>query len=215
MEFDVINTEGQKVGSAQLPDDVFGAKVNQALLWEMVKSQRASKRAGTHKTKKVGEVRGTNAKPYKQKGTGRARQGSLRSPQFVGGGTVFGPQPRDYAYRLPKSARRSALRSALSSRASDGLVLLDKFELSTPKTKDVVAFLEQLGTKSALIVDVENGVLLKSARNLPRSKAIEAGALNVYDILDHEKLVLTQAAIEHVVAKAARSGRTGPTESAA
>lgn len=208
MDFDVINIEGKKVESVTLPDEVFGVEVNSALLWEMVKSQRASKRAGTHKTKKVGEVQGTNAKPYKQKGTGRARQGSLRSPQFVGGGTVFGPQPRDYSYRLPKSARRAALRSALSDRAKDGLVILDKFELDAPKTKSVVAFLEQLGTKSALIVDVKNDTLLLSSRNIPRSKAIEATALNVYDILDHEKLVLTQAAIEHVVAKASKSARS-------
>lgn len=205
MELDVINIEGKKVGSASLPDDVFGVEVNQALLWEMVKSQRASRRAGTHKTKKVGEVSGTGAKPYKQKGTGRARQGSLRSPQFVGGGTVFGPQPRDYSYRLPKSARRAALRSALSDRAKDGLIILDKFELDAPKTKTVAAFLETLGTPSALIVDVENDTLHVSARNLQKTKSIEAKALNVYDILDHEKLVLTQAAIELVVAKAAKA----------
>ncbi len=208
MELDVINIEGKKVGSVTLPDDVFGVEVNQALLWEMVKSQRASRRAGTHKTKKVGEVSGTGAKPYKQKGTGRARQGSLRSPQFVGGGTVFGPQPRDYSYRLPKSARRAALRSALSDRAKEGLVILDKFEIDAPKTKAVAEFLETLETRSVLIVDVDNDTLHVSARNLPKTKSIEAKALNVYDILDHEKLVLTQAAIELVVAKAAKNRST-------
>ncbi|MEM6559831.1 MAG: 50S ribosomal protein L4 [Myxococcota bacterium] len=205
MDVNVINIEGKEVGSVSLPDTIFATDVNEALLWEMVKSQRASRRAGTHKTKKRGEVRGTGAKPYKQKGTGRARQGSLRSPQFVGGGSVFGPQPRDYSYRLPRSARRSALRSALSTRAGSDLIVLDRFELESPRTKSVVEFLDRIGTQSALIVDVENATLLVSSRNLPKAKALEAKALNVYDILDHEKLVLTQAAIEQVIAKASGS----------
>lgn len=205
MDVNVINIEGKEVGSVSLPDDIFATDVNEALLWEMVKSQRASRRAGTHKTKKRGEVRGTGAKPYKQKGTGRARQGSQRSPQFVGGGTVFGPQPRDYSYRLPRSARRSALRSALSTRAGSDLIVLDQFKLESPRTKSVVEFLERIGTQSALIVDVDNATLLVSSRNLPKTKALEAKALNVYDILDHEKLILTQAAIEHVIAKASGS----------
>lgn len=204
MEKSVINVAGLEVGKVSLPDEIFSADVNEGLLWEMVKCQRASRRSGTHKTKKRGEVRGTGAKPYKQKGTGRARQGSQRSPQFVGGGTVFGPQPRDYSYRLPRSARRGALRSALSSRAAEGLWVLENFELEAPRTKSVLEFLKTVGSESVLIVDVDNQFLLKSSRNLPKAKAIEAKALNVYDILDHEHLVLTQAAVDVVVAKASK-----------
>jgi large subunit ribosomal protein L4 len=191
-----------------LPDDVFAVEVSEALLWEQVRAQRASARAGTHKTKKVGEVSGTNAKPYKQKGTGRARQGSQRSPQFVGGGTVFGPQPRDYSYRLPRSARRAALRSALSARAKDGLIVVDEFALDAPKTKTVVNFLATLGTKRALLVDTANDVLAKSTNNVPGSKFIEAGSINVYDILDHEKLVLTKESIELIVAKVKKQAKS-------
>lgn len=207
MQHDVINTAGKSVGKVDLPDDVFGVEVKEALLWEMVNAQRASARAGTHKTKKRGEVSGGGAKPMKQKGSGRARQGSSRSPNHVGGGTVFGPVPRDYSYRLPRSARKSALRSALSARAAGGLIVVDKFDMGDAKTKKVVSFLDAIGSKSALIVDVENDNLKLSTRNLPSSKFIEADAVNVYDILNHEKLVLTQAAVDLVVAKAKKASK--------
>ncbi|MBI3180113.1 MAG: 50S ribosomal protein L4, partial [Deltaproteobacteria bacterium] len=145
-------------------------------------------------------VRGGGIKPWRQKGTGRARHGSSRSPIWVGGGTVFGPHPRDYAYRLPRSARRAALRAALSLRAKeDALLILEGFELEQAKTKEVAAFLDKLGAKSALLVDVGNDKLKRAARNLPHSKYVEAKGLNVYDILDHDKLVLTQAALGEVV----------------
>lgn len=207
MQLDVINSQGKSVGKVDLPDDVFGVEVNEALLWEQVRAQRASARAGTHKTKKRGEVRGGGAKPYKQKGTGRARQGSSRAPNHVGGGTVFGPQPRDYSFRLPRSGRRAALRSALSVRAAEGLIVVDKLDLTEAKTKQVTGFLDAIGSRSALIVDVENAKLKLSARNLTTSKFLEAPAINVYDILNHEKLVLTQAAVDLVVAKAKKASK--------
>lgn len=203
MQLDKHNTEHQKVGTVDLPDEIFAATVNEALLWEQVKAQRATWRRGTHSTKTRANVAGGGAKPYKQKGTGRARQGSSRAPNHVGGGVVFGPHPRDYSYRLPKAARRAALRSALSLRLRDkAIMVLDTFPLEKPRTKTVEAFVDKCAVKTALIVDVGNDGLRLSARNLPRTKFIEAGALNVYDILNHEKLVLTQAALDVVIAKA-------------
>ena len=203
MQMDQHNTEHKKIGTIELPAEIFEATVNEALLWEQVKAQRASWRAGTHSTKTRGDVSGGGAKPYKQKGTGRARQGSSRAPNHVGGGVVFGPHPRDYSYRLPKAARRAALRSALSLRVRDkALIVLDKFPIEKPRTKTVEAFVQKCAAKSALIVDVGNDGLRLSARNLQQAKFLEAGALNVYDILNHERLVLTQAALEVVIAKA-------------
>jgi len=207
MQVDVENIQREKVGTVELSDEVFAGEIKKALLWDIVKSQRANKRQGTHKTKGRSEVRGGGAKPFKQKGTGRARQGSSRAPQMVGGGTVFGPQPRDYGYRLPRSARRSALRSALALRAVEGsLVVLEKFELDAPKTKSVVDYAAKVGN-SVLIVDAENQNLSLSTRNIKKTKYLLADALNVYDILDHEKLVVTQAALDAVIGKATVNGK--------
>src|SRR5688572_19249324 len=153
MQVDIHNTSIEKVGSVELPDEIFGADVKPALLWEQVKAQQASRRRGTHSTKDRSTTSGTNTKMYKQKGTGNARHGAARAPQFVGGAKTMTPRPRDYSYRLPRSARRAALRGALSARVADkNLLVLDKFDLETPKTKEVVAFLTRLGTKSALLV---------------------------------------------------------------
>ncbi len=201
MKVDVFNLENSKVGSVDLPDDVFGAEVNETLLWEMVKAQRASRRRGTHKTKRRGEVSGGGIKPYKQKGTGRARQGSSRAPNHVGGGVVFGPKPRDYSYRLPRSARKAALASALSLRAKGGLVIVDKMDFKAPKTSGVVEFMGKLGTTTCLIIDGENDNLKLSARNLKNAKYLFASAVNVYDILDYDKLVITKGALEQVIAR--------------
>ena len=197
MQVDVINTSKEKVSTIELPDEVFAAEVNEALMWEQVKAQRASRRRGTHSTKTRAMVRGGGAKSlFKQKGTGRARQGSSRSPNLVGGGTVFGPHPRDYSYRLPRSARRSALRSALSMRVQEeALYVLDGFELDAPKTKAVASFVETLGHKSTLIVDAENGNLKLSTRNHPKAKYLGAVGVNVFDILKHEAVVLTKSAL--------------------
>lgn len=207
MQVDVINIEKKKVGSVDLPDDVFGAEVSDALLWEQVKAQLASRRRGTHSTKNRGDVSGGGIKPYKQKGTGRARQGSSRAPNHVGGGKVFGPHPRDYSYRLPRSARKAALKSALSLRAKGGLLVLDKLALEAPKTQAMTAILDKLEVKNALIVDADNTNVKLSTRNLGKngdykSKYLLPEALNVYDVLDHESLILTQAAVEALVKRA-------------
>ncbi len=204
MQVDVFNIEKQKVGTMELPDEVFGVEVSDAVLWEQVKSQLASRRRGTHATKKRGEVSGGGIKPYKQKGTGRARQGSSRAPNHVGGGKVFGPQPRDYSYRLPRSARLAALKSALTLRAKEGLLVLDSLAMPEAKTKALVTVLGRLEATNALLVDVTNDALKRSAKNLGgsaecRSKYLAAEALNVYDILNHERLVLTQAAVAVVL----------------
>ncbi len=207
MQVDVFNIEKKKVGTTELPDDVFAHEVSEPLIWEQIKAQLASRRRGTHKTKKRGEVSGGGIKPYKQKGTGRARQGSSRAPNHVGGGKVFGPVPRDYSYRLPRSARKAALKSVLSLRAKEGLLVLDKLPLEAPKTQAITAILDKLEIKNALIVDAENANLKLSTRNLGKnaeykSKYLVPEALNAYDVVGHERLVLTQAAVEALVKRA-------------
>ncbi len=202
MKIEVKNTQGQGVGSVDLDDAVFGADVNEHLLWEAVKWQLAKRRAGTASTKRLGEVRGSSKKIWKQKGTGQARQGSRQAPHFVGGGSVFGPKPRDYSYDLPRKVKKAALRSALSLRASEQkLVVLDSFG-TDGKTKSVIAALAALGAGAkALIVDAKtNEQLVRGARNLPKSQWLAPEGLNVYDILRHEVLVLTQAAAQLVTA---------------
>lgn len=209
MQIDIHDMDIKKVGTVDLPDAIFGVEVKTALLWEQVRAQRASRRRGTHATKDRAQVSGTGAKPFRQKGTGNARQGSRRAPQFVGGGVAMGPRPRLYKYRLPRSARRAALKSALSARAKEkNVFVIDKFDCfhDAPRTKEIAAFLGRLGSKSALIVDVAgngNDNLRLSVRNLPKAKYIAADGLNVYDILDYEKLVLTRAALEPIIERAA------------
>lgn len=203
MQVDVFNTELSKIGTVELPDEVFSAEVKETLLWEQVRAQRASWRRGTHATKRRGDVSGGGIKPFKQKGTGRARQGSIRAPNHVGGGTIFGPQPRDYAYRLPSSGRRAALRSALSVRAAEkAIIVLEDFAIETPRTKTIVAFLDKVGSTSVLLMDSNNDALKRSTRNLQKTKFLDAAGLNVYDILNHQKLVLTRSALDLVIKKA-------------
>jgi len=203
MQIDIVNIEGKKVGQADLADAVFGTKVKEYLLWEVVKMQRAARRAGTHKTKKRDEVRGGGKKPYKQKGTGNARQGSTRSPQFVGGGKVWGPQPRDYSYTVPKKVKRAALASALSLRVKENkLVIVDALAFDAPKTKRLAGILKVLGVDSAVVVDGKTNVnLSKSVRNLPRAKFIAPEGLNVYDILNHPSLVIAADAVKAIEAR--------------
>jgi large subunit ribosomal protein L4 len=200
---DVVSIQGKKpkkVGTIDLDDAVFAADVNEHLLWETVKWQMAKRRRGTHSVLGRAEVSGTGKKPFKQKGTGRARQGSHRSPQWVGGGSVFGPRPRDYSYTMPKKARKNALCSALTVRAAEGkLIIVDAFPAAGGKTRSVVQALATLGSHSALIVDVQdNEELRRGAKNLPDSKWIAPEGINVYDVLDHETLVLTQASAKLV-----------------
>ena len=199
-KFDVKNTSGKSVGSIELDDAVFGAEVHEHLLWEVVKWQLAKRRAGTASTKRLGEIRGSGKKMWKQKGTGQARQGSKRAPHWVGGGSVFGPKPRDYEYNMPRKAKKLALRSALSLRASESkLVVVDNFEIDG-KTKSVATALAALETgKKALIVDAKNNTnLVRGAKNLATSQWLAPEGLNVYDILRHETVVLTKAAVESI-----------------
>ena len=203
-KIEVKNLDGKGVGEIDLDDRVFGVDVNEHLLWEAVKMQRAKQRAGTHSTKRRNEVRGGGKKPYKQKGTGNARQGSIRAPHYVGGGKVFTPKPRDYAYAMPKKALAGALRSALSLRTKESkLVVVEDFALDAIKTKHVVQALSKLGATSALIVDGENEKLSKSTRNLPKAKFLDAAGLNVYDVLDHETLILTRPVVESITKRLA------------
>jgi len=196
-KLEVKNLAGKTVGDVELDESVFGVEVNEHLLWEVVKMQRAKTRAGTHNTKRRNEVRGGGKKPFKQKGTGNARAGSSRAPHFVGGGSVFGPRPRDYEYTMPKKAVAGALRSVLSLRAKESkLVIVDAFELDAIKTKQVDGILDILGTKKALIVDAANEKLQKSTRNLTRAKYLRPEGLNVYDVLNFETLVLTKTTVE-------------------
>jgi large subunit ribosomal protein L4 len=201
MQIDIVNIEGKKVGQTDLADAVFGAQVKEHLLWEVVKAQQAAKRAGTHSTKTRANVRGGGKKPYKQKGTGNARQGSTRAPNFVGGGKVFGPHPRDYSYTVPKKVRRAALVSALSLRVKEKkLVVIDQLAFDAPKTKRMAGILKTLGLERVVIVDGKgNANLFKSSRNLPRTKVLAPEGLNVYDILNHPNLVIVAGAIEDIV----------------
>jgi large subunit ribosomal protein L4 len=203
MQIDIVNIEGKKVGSADLADAVFGTKVKDYLLWELVKAQQAAKRAGTHATKTREFVRGGGKKPYKQKGTGNARQGSSRAPNHVGGGKVFGPHPRDYEYTVPKKVKRAALASALSLRAQEKkLVIVEGFSFAAPKTKQMATILKTLGADSAVVVDGKTNVnLSKSVRNLPKSKYLAPEGLNVYDILNHPSLVIAAGAVKAIEAR--------------
>jgi len=174
-------------------DDIFAVEVNASLISQQVKAQLASRRRGTHCTKRVGEVRGGGAKPMKQKGSGRARQGSIRAGNMVGGGTIHGPKPRDYSYRLPRSARRAALKSALSQKVKqNSLIIINEFSLNNPSTKTMAQFCQRVGGRKCLVVDSNNDVLKKSTRNLVDALYLAAEGLNVYDILTHETLVLTE-----------------------
>ncbi|WP_394239326.1 50S ribosomal protein L4 [Niallia oryzisoli] len=198
---DLFSQNGSKVSEIELNESVFGIEPNQHVLFEAVVMQRASLRQGTHKTKIRSEVAGGGRKPWRQKGTGRARQGSIRSPQWRGGGTVFGPVPRSYSYKLPKKVRRLAIKSALSSKVLDeNLVVLETLVFDAPKTKDFKGVLNALSVNSkALIVtaDLDENVAL-SARNIPGVTVLTANGINVLDVLNHDKLIMTKAAVEKV-----------------
>ena len=203
MQIDVVDIEGKKVGQMDLSDEVFGAQVKEPLLWEAVNAQRAAKRAGTHATKTRQFVQGGGKKPYRQKGTGNARQGSTRAPNFVGGGKVFGPHPRSYKYTLPRKVKKAALASALSLRAQEKkLVVVDKLALEAPKSKRMAGVLKALGFASALVVDAKgNRNLVKSIRNLSSHACLPPEGLNVYDILNHGGLVIAKDAVKAVEAR--------------
>jgi large subunit ribosomal protein L4 len=192
-KFDVYDLSKKKVGELELKDEVFAAEVNEHLFYEVVKAKLASDRSGTHAVKNRSLVSGGGKKPWKQKHTGRARQGSTRASQFVGGGKAMGPKPRDYSYDVPKAVRVAALRSALSLRTREAkLLIVDKWQLGSPKTSEAAKAITQLGLKKVLVVDEAANVnLARSVRNIEGSNFLAAEGLNVYDILKHETLVLT------------------------
>ncbi|MDP9728503.1 50S ribosomal protein L4 [Alicyclobacillus tolerans] len=196
----VYNMQAEQVGEVELNEKLFAAPVRTDLMHEVVLMYLAGQRRGTHKVKGRSEVSGGGRKPWRQKGTGRARQGSIRAPQWKGGGVVFGPTPRSYKYKLTKKVRRAALYSALTSKIDEGkVIVLDQLNLSDIKTKHMVALLKRFELNKALLVDAEKieNVWL-SARNIPGIKYVPANGVNVYDLLRHEHLVLTKDAVAKV-----------------
>jgi large subunit ribosomal protein L4 len=202
-KLDIIDRSGKAAAQMDLPEGVFSGPANDHLIYEAVVNYRANQRQGTAATKTRAAVRGGGRKPWRQKGTGRARVGSTRSPLWKKGGTVFGPQPRDYSYELPKKVRRGALRSALAGKHAAGdLVVASELELKEPKTREAIALLKALELDSALLVDMaENANLFKAVRNLPRVKAVDVSGLNIYDVLAHKSVVFSRRAFEAVLEK--------------
>ena len=196
----VYNMEGKETGKMELNDSIFAAPVNEHLVHMAVVLQLANKRQGTQKAKTRSEVRGGGRKPYRQKGTGRARQGSMRSPQWVGGGVVFAPKPRDYSFKLNKKVKRLALQSALSTKVAEGkIIVLDELTLSEVKTKEMVKVLGNIKCDNALIVmDGSNENVMLSARNIPAVKTASVNTINVYDLLKYNNLVVTKEAVEKI-----------------
>ena len=193
----VYNLDKKEVGSATLADHLFAAEVKEHLFHEVVRARLAARRAGTADTKERSEVAGSTKKIWKQKGTGRARHGSKKAPNFVGGGTVFGPTPRSYALKVNKKVRSAALASALSRRLSEqALFLVEDMTLSLAKTKQVLGIMGRFDTSKALFVDVPNANLELSVRNLPNAAFVNVGSLNVYDILRHDHLLISKKAVE-------------------
>jgi large subunit ribosomal protein L4 len=197
----VYNQSGAQVGDIELQDAVFGITPNTHVMHQAVVLQQASLRQGTHATKNRSAVSGGGRKPWKQKGTGRARQGSIRAPQWVGGGTVFGPQPRKYGFDMPKKMRRLAIKSALSSKVADNeLIVLDSLSLAAPKTKDFVQVLNNLKAdrKALVVIGEMDTTLALSSRNIPGVKLVSAEGINVLDVLNHDKVIFTKDAVAKV-----------------
>jgi large subunit ribosomal protein L4 len=196
----LFNQEGKQVGDIQLNDNVFGVEVNTDAMHQVVVALLANKRQGTQSAKTRAEVRGGGIKPWRQKGTGRARQGSIRAPQWIKGGIVFAPKPRDYRVSVPKSMRRVAMKSALTSKVQDGqMVVLEELALEAPKTKKMVEVLNAFDAKKTLIVTGEsNEVLYKSARNIADVQIMPVNNINVYDLLKFEKLIITKDAVSKI-----------------
>ena len=207
---DVIDAKGKKVGSVDLPAETFDVQTNIPLIHQVVVAQRAAARQGTHNTLRRGEVSGAGRKPFKQKGTGRARQGSIRAPQMTGGGIVHGPHPRDYAQRTPKKMIAAALRGALSDRARGGRIhVIDSLSVGdVPSTKTIVALLESISTSKHVLIVLERGDVVshKSVRNIPSVHVLPYDQLNAYDVLVSDDIVFTKGSFDAFVA--------GPTKTA-
>ena len=197
----LFKQDGSKNGDVKLNDSIFGIEPNDSVIFDAVLMQRASMRQGTHDVKNRREVRGGGKKPWRQKGTGRARQGSIRSPQWVGGGVVFGPTPRSYSYKLPRKVRRLAIKSVLSQKVVDtGLVVVDQLSFDQPKTKEFAQVLDNLNVNEKVLVVLEddNKKATLAARNLPNVTVIPAKGLNVLDVINNDKMVITQEALSQV-----------------
>ena len=199
MRIDIVNTNNDKIGDLELKDDIFGGRVRSSLIWESVVQQGASERRGTHATKNRALVSGSGKKPWRQKGTGRARVGEIRNPLWRKGGTVFGPQPRSYAYDLPKKVQLGALRAALAQKVQDGaVVVVDKLEAAEPKTKATAEMLKRLGARGkTLVIDVApQDAFALSARNIAGVRLVASGRVTARDVMDTSRVIVTRGAIE-------------------
>lgn len=197
----LYNIEGKEIGDVELNDAIFGAPINEGLMHQVVINQLANRRQGTVATKGRSSVRGGGRKPWRQKGTGRARVGSIRSPLWVGGGVTFGPSPRDFSYTIPKKMRRAALKSALSAKLRDGeVIVIDKLSIDEPKTKTMVNILKALNAeKKPLVVTAEWDTNIElSIRNIPKTLLLKSSGLNVYDLLNHDRVIFTQDAVKRL-----------------
>jgi large subunit ribosomal protein L4 len=199
MQVPVYNVQGKPVGEVELRDDIFAASVNQVLMHQALVRQLANARLGTHKAKSRGEISGGGRKPWRQKGTGRARHGSIRAPQWRGGGAVFGPTPRSYRQKMPRKMRRQALRSALSVKTAESqVVLLDALEMAEPRTKDMLDILQNLGVDSSalILLPQRDEAILRSVNNLPEVRTLVAQYLNVRDLLKYNYILMPLASLE-------------------
>ncbi|WP_195854507.1 50S ribosomal protein L4 [Aerococcus tenax] len=200
-KINLYKQDGSQNGEIEVKDDIFAIEPNETAIFDVILMQRASRRQGTHAVKNRSAVSGGGRKPWRQKGTGRARQGSIRAPQWVGGGRAFGPTPRSYSYKLPRKVRRLALRSALSRKVSqDNLVVVDALNLDAPKTKEFKNILENLNVneKVLVVVDKDNTNAHLSARNLSNVTVVDEDNVNVYDLENHAKVLMTQSALSNV-----------------
>jgi large subunit ribosomal protein L4 len=200
-KLDVLNVSGEKIGDIDLNPGIFGIEVNEYVLHDVVKNYLANQRQGTQSAKTRSEVRGGGKKPFRQKGTGRARQGTTRAPHYVGGGVAFAPKPRDYSYKLPKRIKRLALFSALSAKVAAGeVIVLDDLAMEAPKTKDMVKILSNInaGKKSLIVLPQVDENVLRSSNNIPGVETTFVGQINVYDILNHNNFVITKKALETI-----------------
>jgi large subunit ribosomal protein L4 len=201
MQLDVVNGSNEKVGTVEVNDEVFGGRVHAGLIWESVKREQAAARRGTHATKNRAAVSGSGKKPWKQKGTGRARVGEIRNPLWRKGGTVFGPQPRSYDYAIPRKAERGALRSALTEKLKDGcLVVVDALQAADHRTKTAVALLARLGVDGkAVLVDLTpDSALSRGVQNVPGVKLVASGRVTARDVLDAGRVIVTRGALERL-----------------
>jgi large subunit ribosomal protein L4 len=197
---EILNPEGKKVSEREAPKALTEGKVRKALLWETVKMQRANQRQGNASTKTRGQISGSTRKIYRQKGTGNARHGDIKAPIFVGGGRVFGPHPRDYSYRLPRSSRRNALKSALVMKLKEGkLKLLQNLKVTEIKTKKMAQLFKNCqAPKALLVIEEKNLMIEKSVRNLPHHKVLRVEGINVYDLLNFDQVLVTEEAFKKI-----------------